>query len=124
MAFRIGIAVGSRSAEQSSRSVCPSSSSMTMYGAPAGVADIENGHEPGVIERARGTRLLLEALQALVPRRERLGKNLDRDVTSEMRVARAPHLSHAARSEWRADFVRPKPCSGCERHAIVRVPAV
>jgi hypothetical protein len=47
---------------------------------------------------------------------ERFGKDLDRDVAIKPRIARALHLTHAARAERGKDFVRPESSADGKRH--------
>ena len=54
-----------------------------------------------MIQRGEHPRLALEARQPIRVARERARQDLDRDVATELRVARAVHLAHAARAEQR-----------------------
>jgi len=58
-----------------------------------------------VVERGEELRLALEARHALMVAGERFGQQLEGDLASEPRVARAPDLAHAARAEERDDLV-------------------
>ncbi len=52
------------------RSVSPSSSSVTMYGAPSCDAEVVHGRDVRVVQDAGGARLLLEALEPIRVLRE------------------------------------------------------
>ena len=79
-------------------------------------ADVVDGEDVGVIERAGGARLLLEAAQAVGVGRERRGQHLDGDVAAEARVARAIDLAHAAGADRSDDLVRANPGSLRQAH--------
>src|SRR5262249_54163538 len=51
--------------------------------------------------------------------RERIGQHFDRDVALQLRIARAIHLAHAARTDLRANFIRTEASAGGERHREV-----
>ena len=70
----------------------------------------------GVVERREQLGLALEAREPLGIGRERLRQDLQRDLTTELRVARAIHLTHPARAEWRDHFIGPEPGAGIQRH--------
>jgi hypothetical protein len=59
-----------------------------------------------MVERGQHLRLALESGEAIPIEREGLGDNLQRDVASELGIARALHLAHTASPEGRDDFVR------------------
>ncbi len=61
-----------------------------------------------MVERSRGSRLLLEAAQALGIVRRAGWQNLDRHFASQAGIARAVDLSHTSRAEGGDDFVRAK----------------
>ncbi len=67
-------------------------------------------------ERGDGLRLALEAREGGGVGREPVGKNFDRDVAVELRVARAVDLPHSARSERPDHLVGSELRSGGERH--------
>ena len=79
-----------------SRSVSPSSSSVTRYGAPVVRAEVVDDEHVRVVEGAGGAGLLLEAPQPVGVGGERGGQDLDRDDAAEARVERAVDLAHAA----------------------------
>ena len=70
----------------------------------------------GWFSEARVLRFALESREAIGVAREHLGQDLDRDVTIELRVARAIDLAHAAGAEGREDFVRAESCAGLQCH--------
>src|SRR5262245_45306849 len=59
----------------------------------------------GMVERREKSRLAIEARQAIGIPRVLVGKRLDRHLPSELRVACAKHLAHAAPAERRHDLV-------------------
>ena len=107
---------GSAPPPSRSRSVSPSSSSVTAYAMLAVLAEVVNGED--VRMRQRGDRLGL-ALEAR--ERGRIGgqvrrQDLDRDLAIERRVARAVDLAHAARAERGDDLVLSERCAAGEAH--------
>jgi hypothetical protein len=78
-------------------------------------ADVEDGEQVGVAERARRAGLLLEALQALGIGGEGGRQDLDRHVAPQPRVVGAVHLAHPAGTQWRHDLVRADAASRGER---------
>jgi hypothetical protein len=69
-----------------------------------------------MIEQSRGTRLLLEAAQAVVILGEGSRKYLDRDLTTESWIARPVDLSHPAGTKRRNDLVRREERARLELH--------
>src|SRR6185312_11476956 len=61
------------------------------------LADLMQGADVGMVERADGLRFALEALAR--QRAGGLGKELDGHVAVQPRVARLEHLAHAARAQ-------------------------
>src|SRR5262245_35478924 len=61
-----------------------------------------------MIERCEHLRFALEPGDAIGIGGERIGQDLDRDVASELRVARAIDLAHAARTERGHNLIRPE----------------
>ena len=59
-----------------------------------------------MIQRRERLRFALEPREPLGIGGERLGQDLDRDVATELRVARAIDLAHAAGPEGGEDLVR------------------
>ena len=68
-------------------------------------AEVIHRQDIGMIQHAGGTRFLLEASNALAVVGKSFGQHLDSYVAAETRVARAVHLTHSARAEWRQDLV-------------------
>ncbi len=62
-----------------------------------------------MIQRGEHPRLPLEAREPLGVARERVRQELDRDIALELRVARAVHLTHAARTEQGLHLIHTKP---------------
>ena len=71
-----------------------------------------------VIQRGQDLRLALEAGEPVRVEGERFGKNFERDVAVELRVARAVHLAHTADAKRIAHLVRSEPSSWLQRHSI------
>jgi hypothetical protein len=69
-----------------------------------------------MVQGREDLRFALEAGQSIGVVRERRGKDLQRDVAREPRVARSPDLAHSARSEGGLDFVRAQACAGGKGH--------
>ena len=69
-----------------------------------------------MIQRSEKLRFPLESCEPFVIVGEFFGKNFDRDVALELRVARAIDLAHTAFSDWRDDLVGAEARSGGERH--------
>ena len=61
-----------------------------------------------MIQRGEHPRLPLEAREPLGVARERVRQELDRDIALELRVARAVHLTHAARTEQGLHLIHTK----------------
>ena len=59
-----------------------------------------------MVERGQHLRLALEACEAIGIERERVGDDLQRDVATELRIARAIDLAHPARAEGGDDLIR------------------
>ena len=77
-----------------------------------------DGEDVGMIQRRGGARLLLEALESIRIERARGGQDLDGDVASQPRIARAVDLSHAASTNGGDDFVGAEARSARQRHHI------
>lgn len=69
-----------------------------------------------VAERGDRARLALEKRKAFGVVGDRLGQGLDGHVPAQLRVARTPDLSHAARAQRGEHLVVGEPLSGLERH--------
>ena len=81
-------------------------------------ADVVHREDVRMIQRRSGSRFLLEALKPAGIGRGVRGKNLDRDVAPEARVAAAIDLAHPSRAEQRKDFVGTEMDTGCQRHEV------
>ena len=76
-----------------------------------------------MIERRQHLRLALEARDAIGIERERVGDDLQRDVATELRIARAIDLAHAAGAEGgEDDFIRTETGAACNVTATDREP--
>jgi hypothetical protein len=75
-----------------------------------------NMGDVGVIERRQHLRFTVEPRQSLRIAGEHVGQNFYRDFTLQLDVARAIHLTHAARTQRRDDLVRPEASVGGQRH--------
>ena len=67
---------------------------------------VEDGDDVRMGKGGDSLRLVLEALAAVGIGGERFGKDFDRDVTGETRIARAIDFSHPTRADGGDDFVR------------------
>ena len=67
-----------------------------------------------MIQRGEDFRFALKAGQAVGVGCERRWKDLDGDVTLQLRIARAIHLAHAPGPKGGKDFVRAKACAGVQ----------
>src|SRR6185369_4915972 len=76
----------------------------------AGGPDLVDRDDVRVVERGRRARLLLEALPAVRVGGELRREDLDRDLASEPRVARAVDLAHSSRAERREDLEGTQAC--------------
>ena len=72
----------------------------------------------GMVQRREDLRFAREPCEAFRIGGERIGKDLDRDVTIQLRIARAIHLPHSAYADLGRDFVRAEACAGSQGHAI------
>ncbi len=66
---------------------------------------IVDDHDVGVIERRRRAPFLLEPANAVGIAGESSRKNLQRNLTTQPRIASAVHLAHAARADRRKNLV-------------------
>ena len=82
-------------------------------------ADVEEGEEVRMVQRARGACFALEALQAVAVVGERRGQQLDRHLAAEAGVAGAIHLAHAPGPERAENLVGAETASGREQHGGV-----
>src|SRR5512141_2471434 len=81
-------------------------------------AQLVDGKYVGMIQRSSGSGFLLETTQAVeIPGQER-GEYLDRDVASQLRIARPVHFTHTTRPQWRQDFVRPEFVARMKAHFV------
>ena len=64
-----------------------------------------------MVERREHLRFTVKPRQAFGILGDRREKDLDRDVAIQLRVARAIHFTHAARTEAAEDFVRAESCT-------------
>ncbi len=69
-----------------------------------------------MIQRSGRTRFLLEAREALGIGRNRGGKDLDRHIAPEPRIARAIDLAHPAGADGSLDFIRAQAIAHFEQH--------
>src|SRR6266404_2256416 len=79
-------------------------------------ANIVNGENVRMIQRARRLCLLLKSPQSILILRERRRQNLDRYVAIQFRVMRQINLAHPARTDLRADFVTTEFCACGKAH--------
>ena len=77
-------------------------------------ADIVNGEDVRMIERAGGAGLLLESPEPVGVFGELFRQHFDGDVTPQPRVVRSINFSHAARAERGRDLIHAEPRAGWE----------
>jgi hypothetical protein len=80
-----------------------------------------NHDDVGVIQGRGGSRLSLEALQALVVGGELLGKHLDCDFAAEPRISCLPDFAHPAGPERGEDFVGTEAAARGDRHGALEI---
>src|SRR3989338_7024066 len=68
-----------------------------------------DGGDAGVIQSGEELRLALKSCDAVGLVSERVRKQLQRDIATELRVARTIHLTHAASADGGDDLVRAEP---------------
>jgi hypothetical protein len=78
----------------------------------------------GVIERGEDLCFPLEAREAVRIGGEGFWQNLERDIPIQLRVARAIHLAHPARTDGSENLAGTKVSAGCQRHASRLIPAM
>ena len=74
-----------------------------------GFANVVERADVWMIQRRECPGFALEPRHALGVGREQLGKNLDRDVAIELRVARPIDITHSARANGGEDFIWAEP---------------
>ena len=67
-----------------------------------------------MVQRGQGPGFALESCEALRVVRKRVRKNLDGDLTAEMGIHGAPHVSHSANANPGGDLVGADVDSGCQ----------
>ena len=82
----------------------------------AGMADLIDGDDVRMIERAGDFGLLLEAMHALGVPQKLFRQQLERDLAIQPCVARQVNLSHAACAKQRNHFVMRQPSANGDRH--------
>src|SRR5688572_31377934 len=82
-----------------------------------GLADFEDLADEWVIESGRGHSLAPESFTRNRIPRKRCGQNLDRDLATELRIARAIDLAHSASADGGEDFVSAEGGARSQRHA-------
>ena len=83
-----------------------------------GLSHFIDGDDVGMVERRRGSRFPLEALQVLRVTSHMVGQDLERHLAPQAAVPRPVHFSHPAGSERGKDFIRTKSCARDERHRV------
>jgi hypothetical protein len=82
-------------------------------------ADVEDVEDPGVLQRAGGARLDLEALERVRIVSSRGRKHLERDVTPEPRIPGAVDLAHPTGADGTNDLVRSQAVGSPQRHCPI-----
>jgi hypothetical protein len=78
--------------------------------------DFVDREDVRMIQSSRCTRFLLETPQPIRICAVRHRQDFDRDLATELRIARAIHLAHAARAECGDDLVRAEASTGTKEH--------
>ena len=95
-------------------------SSIVMNRHPIVFLDGKDGDDVRVVERGDDLGFPPEARQTVGVSRESVGKNLQRNITIQFRVACAVDLAHPAGAEHRDDFIGAEARSGGEGHGLRR----
>jgi hypothetical protein len=74
-----------------------------------------------MVQRGNRLRFALKALLCFSIGGQMRRQDLDRDGAIQARVERAIHLSHAACSQWRLDFVRSESGARAESHGCAQL---
>src|SRR2546428_12535795 len=80
-----------------------------------------DGRDMRMIERGEALRFASEAGDPIGIVKKALGQEFERDVATELRVARLVHLAHAARPDGREDLVRTETDACREGHGRGRM---
>ena len=83
-----------------------------------------DGPDVRMIEGGQNPCLALEARAVCGVGRQRIGKNLDRDITTELLIARAVDLSHASGAQHRQNLVAAKASSIGEMRGPIHCAAI
>ena len=82
----------------------------------AGLAQLVDGDDGGMVQRRGGAGFLFEAAQPIGIVREIGRQQLECDVALQRQVAGPVDLAHAARAQERSDFIVPEPCPRRQSH--------
>jgi hypothetical protein len=82
------------------------------------LADVVNRTDVGMIESGGGAGLTFESRNPDRILTERVWQNLNRNLAPQLLVLRAIHLSHAAFSKDREDFIVPERCARLNHQLI------
>src|SRR5437016_11390551 len=85
------------------------------------MTDVVQHADMWMIQVRDGFCFALEPLLVHRIRRKLRRQNLDGDTTLQPRITRAVHLAHAARTQWREDFVGPEFGARSKRHTWPRL---
>src|SRR5437667_4924930 len=80
------------------------------------MADVIQCADVGMVQRRDYPRLAVEALLRIGVEGKMRRQNLECDGTTEFRIPRLIHLTHATRGKSRLDLVRPQLCTRDQRH--------
>ena len=84
----------------------------------AGILEAMNGRDVRVIQAGQQLRFPLETRQAIGILRKEIGEDLQGDVASQSRVARAIDLAHPTCTDERDDLERAEARAGDEGHVV------
>src|SRR5439155_6423646 len=85
-------------------------------------ADVVDGEDVRMIQPGGSARLLLESMQAIRICRERRWQHLDRDISSQPRIARPIDFAHPAGANRADNLVRTKPGAWLHCGSVQLVP--
>ncbi len=83
---------------------------------PLGFLDAVDGGDVRMVETGENLGFSLEPRQPVRISGKRLGQDLQRDITVELRIRGTPHFPHPAFAEFGGDFVMPEPCADAKQH--------
>ena len=115
------LVAGDRSTEKPIRKILPLDQFHRERADVPGLFEAVNVRDVRVVQRGQRLRFARETRHAPRIIRERIGEDLERHVTIELRIVRAIYLPHAAGTEYTNDFVHAETGAGCEGQRLPRI---